>query len=824
MNYIKPLRPFYGFTQTVFPTVYDDSLSYYESINKIIYTFNQVIKDMNDNYEAIDEIFTGLVDKANEAINRAETAADAAEAAQAAAELAESGSKAAQALAEAAQKKAEAAQAAAETAEDGAQTAETNAVAAQKAAEAAQALAEAARDAAKAAQTAAETARDQSKNYAEQSATSAADAAESAKDSEESANNAKNYSDMASAAADSALKSASDAATNANAAVAAKTAAEAAQAAAEAAQSAAEAAQAAAEASEDESKAAQAAAEAAQKLSEAARDAAQAAQSAAETAKTAAETAATNAAASATQAANGASAAAESASNADADATNAAESATQAANSATQAAASATDAADSAELAKEYADQAQVDIDAKLDDYLPLAGGVMSGTIVPPILNISNQTFFTLGNETRVANLFNKLNSTNRGLATGLIGNLNLDNTIKDVIGIKLQDNVTQKIYMVLDYDQSDKAWYDGKGYDFFPDYLNIKGNRVIMNGENPLGSEGIIDVSFGGEESFSVSANELVYALDNNRGFSLNGDSFYLKHTKVDINSPIIDIYSEISGEPTGKISINNETVIISNSSNTATIDGDILINSENDIKISSGTSPNISKITINDSSNDIKISSNGILLLASNANNDNFPSIELSNAGILISSLSNSGDDNDVNIKASSINISTTRNAPIQLKGVAAPTTDNDAVNKAYVDNLLGGRYVLSNDDNFYYLYDAATSNVKIYSKTTVNSTREVSGSMIGFNTYLINSYEINPPENKYPTHEMSRIINQKYFGGTSNVSVVEGGTLVRFDSSTNQIEFSWYANASSSITSRTDVTAYLGVGTLLFDYIAI
>lgn len=773
MNYIKPLRPFYGFTQTVFPTVYDDSLSYYESINKMIYTFNQVIKDMNDNYEAIDEIFTDLVDKANEAINRAETAADAAEAAQAAAELAEAGSKAAQALAEAAQKKAEAAQAAAETAEDGAQTAETNAVAAQKAAEAAQALAEAARDAAKAAQTAAEAARDQSKNYAEQSATSAADAAESAKDSEESANNAKNYSDMASAAADSALKSASDAATNANAAVAAKTAAEAAQAAAEAAQSAAEAAQAAAEASEDESKAAQAAAEAAKKLSEAARDAAQAAQSAAETAKTAAETAATNAAASATQAANSASAAAESASNADADATNAAESATHAANSATQAAASATDAADSAELAKEYADQAQVDIDAKLDDYLPLAGGVMSGTIVPPILDISNQTFFTLGNETRVANLFNKLNATNRGLATGLIGNLNLDNTIKDVIGIKINDNVTQKIYMVLNYDQNDSIWYDGKGYDFFPDYLMIKGNRVITNGNNPLGSDGIIDVNFGGEESFSVSSNELVYGLDNNRGFSLNGDGFYLKHSNINL---------------------------------------------------STGTEQNISKISLNSTTNDIKILSNGTLLLASNANNDNFPSIELSNAGIFISSLSNSGDYNNVNIKASSINISTTRNAPIQLKGVAAPTTDNDAVNKAYVDNLLGGRYVLSNDDNFYYLYDAATSNVKIYSKTAVNSTRKISGNMIGFNTYLINSYKINPPENKYPTHEMSKIINQRYFGGTSTVKAVEGGTRIRFDSTTNQIEFSLYVNVSSSITSNTDVTVYLGVGTLLFDYIAI
>lgn len=770
MNYIKPLRPFYGFTQTVFPTVYDDSLSYYESINKMIYTFNQVIKDMNDNYEAIDEIFTDLVDKANEAINRAETAADAAEAAQAAAELAEAGSKAAQALAEAAQKKAEAAQAAAETAEDGAQTAETNAVAAQKAAEAAQALAEAARDAAKAAQTAAETARDQSKNYAEQSATSAADAAESAKDSEESANNAKNYSDMASAAADSALKSASDAATNANAAVAAKTAAEAAQAAAEAAQSAAEAAQAAAEASEDESKAAQAAAEAAQKLSEAARDAAQAAQSAAETAKTAAETAATNAAASATQAANSASAAAESASNADADATNAAESATHAANSATQAAASATDAADSAELAKEYADQAQVDIDAKLDDYLPLAGGVMSGTIVPPISNVSEQTFFTLGNETRVANLFNKLNSTNQGLATILIGNLNLDNTIKDAIGIVMSDNVTQKMYMVLNYDQNDGTWYDGKGYDFFPDYLMIKGNRVITNGNNPLGETGLINVSFKSNSSFEVSNDGMTYALDDDRGFSLNNEDFYLKHSNINL---------------------------------------------------STGTEQNISKISLK---NDIKILSNGILHLASNANNGNFPSIELSNAGIFISSRSNSGDYNDVNIKASSINISTTRNAPIQLKGVAAPTTDNDAVNKAYVDNLLGGRYVLSNDDNFYYLYDAATSNVKIYSKTTIKSTREVSGSMIGFNTYFINSYEINPPENKYPTHEMSRIINQRYFGGTSSVSAVEGGMLVIFNSSTNQIVFSWYANASSSTTSRTNVTAYLGAGTLLFDYIAI
>lgn len=799
MNYIKPLRPFYGFTQTVFPTVYDDSLSYYESINKMIYTFNQVIKDMNDNYEAIDEIFTDLVDKANEAINRAETAADAAEAAQAAAELAEAGSKAAQALAEAAQKKAEAAQAAAETAEDGAQTAETNAVAAQKAAEAAQALAEAARDAAKAAQTAAETARDQSKNYAEQSATSAADAAESAKDSEESANNAKNYSDMASASADSALKSASDAATNANAAVAAKTAAEAAQAAAEAAQSAAEAAQAAAEASEDESKAAQAAAEAAQKLSEAARDAAQAAQSAAETAKTAAETAATNAATSATQAANSASAAAESASNADADATNAAESATHAANSATQAAASATDAADSAELAKEYADQAQVDIDSKLADYLPLNGGTMSGTIIPPIYNLPQKKFLAYGNNTRPANLINKFDSTNSGLAAILLGELNLDDTYKDFLGIQYSNNVTQKFYLVLDYNQIGNRWDDNLGYDFFPDYLNIKGNRVITNGDNPLGRDGIIDVNFGGEKSFSVSANELVYALDNDREFSLTTYSFYLKHNNAEINANVIDLKSLLNNEPLAGLSIDANTVSIYNSVNSLTLN------------------------------TDMTISSQGTVTLESNTNEASHPTIVISGSGIAINSVSPQSMASPIyaplDISASKIDIKSNVPQGAIISGVRTPARPTDAANKDYVDDLVAtSGYELSEDDNFYYLYNAVTSNVKIYSKTTVNSTREVSGSMIGFNTYLINSYEINPPENKYPMHEMSRIINQRYFGGTSNVSAVEGGTLVRFDSSTNKIEFSWYANASSSITSRTNVTAFLGVGTLLFDYIPV
>lgn len=726
MNYIKPLRPFYGFTQTVFPTVYDDSLSYYESINKMIYTFNQVIKDMNDNYEAIDEIFTDLVDKANEAINRAETAADAAEAAQAAAELAEAGSKAAQALAEAAQKKAEAAQAAAETAEDGAQTAETNAVAAQKAAEAAQALAEAARDAAKAAQTAAEAARDQSKNYAQQSATSAADAAESAKDAEESANNAKNYSESAASSAAAASSSASAAENSANAALAAKTAAEAAQAAAEAAQAAAETAEAG-------SKTAQAASEAAQKLSEAARDAAQAAQAAAETAKTAAETAATNAAASATaasqsatQAANSASAAAESASNADADATNAAESATHAANSATQAAASATDAADSAELAKEYADQAQVDIDAKLADYLPLEGGKMKGSIKGAYLEISNNqaalvggddvggctilyNFPTEGEQSRAVRLFI---SKSGDILNGTIGSMYVGNTFK-------------KIYFnVEDYRAGDNFWQDNIGYDFFPNYMAIKGNRVIMNGENPLGSKGIIDVSFGGEESFSVSANELVYALDNDRSFSLNGNGYYLKHN-------------------------------------------DVLIQGVNGLQIICG--------------DDSKY--------------------------------------RDMYINAASVFFSADGSTPIRLRGVDDPSEDTDAVNLNFINKNFSHKLNIEETDNLKIIYDNDIKYYKVYLKTDIITTINLSKDDIGFHWGTLRTLDF-PIES--PKTALSETITENWAVVIGTHNAVKYGYNADLDPDTGEIFIKWYADVIEELPEIQSIQVTLPAGTLLFDYI--
>ena len=232
MRYLKPLRPFFAWSQLSIPTVYDDSLSYYEVLNKCIFHFNEMLKIMQENYEIIDEAFAKILEECEAAIARCEEAAARAEAAQSAAEKAQAAAEAAQAAAEAAQKLAEAAQAAAEAARD-------DAVTAQKAAEAAQAAAEAAQAAAEAAQKKAETAQ------------AAAEAAQAkAEDAQEKAESARD-------------------------------AAQASQTAAEAAQQKAEAAQTAAESARDTAQAAQAAAESA-------RDAAQAAQASAESARDAA--------------------------------------------------------------------------------------------------------------------------------------------------------------------------------------------------------------------------------------------------------------------------------------------------------------------------------------------------------------------------------------------------------------------------------------------------------------------------------------------------------------------------------------------------------
>ena len=223
MRYLKPLRPFLAWSQLSIPTVYDDSLSYYEVLNKCIFHFNEMLKIMQENYEIIDEAFAKILEECEAAIARCEEAAARAEAAQSAAEKAQAAAEAAQAAAEAAQKLAEAAQAAAEAARD-------DAVTAQKAAEAAQAAAEAAQAAAEAAQQKAETAQQKA-----ETAQAAAEAAQAkAEDAQEKAESAR---DAAEAAAEAAQQNAEEA----------QTAAEAAQSAAERAQEAAQAAQTAAE-------------------------------------------------------------------------------------------------------------------------------------------------------------------------------------------------------------------------------------------------------------------------------------------------------------------------------------------------------------------------------------------------------------------------------------------------------------------------------------------------------------------------------------------------------------------------------------------------
>lgn len=320
MRYLKPLRPFLGWSQLSVPTVYDDSLSYYEVLNKCIFHFNEMLKIMQENYEIIDEAFAKILEECEAAIARCEEAAARAEAAQSAAEKAQAAAEAAQAAAEAAQKLAEAAQAAAEAARD-------DAVTAQKAAEAAQAAAEAAQAAAEAAQQKAETAQ------------AAAEAAQAkAEDAQEKAESARDAAEAAQTSAESAQQKAEDAQT---AAESARDAAEAAQTAAESARDAAQEAQASAENARDEAQAAQGAAESARDEAQAAQKKAEAAQEAAEVSEQAAANSATNAAASASNAA-------ESASSAASDATNAAESAENASNSADQAAESATDASNSA--------------------------------------------------------------------------------------------------------------------------------------------------------------------------------------------------------------------------------------------------------------------------------------------------------------------------------------------------------------------------------------------------------------------------------------------------------------------------------------------
>lgn len=247
MRYLNPLRYIHYHTQLAIPTIYDDSLSFYEIMNKTNLHFNEVINDMNENYEIIDKAFQEVLEQTNKWMEEAKAQAD----------RAEQEANKSQASAEASQQAAEDARNQADRAKSEADAAAASAVEAQKQADRASSEADRAHTEAENAKAQAQAAA----NSAQESATSAAASADSASESAASATESKNSADAsansasqaaqsatasqnsAEASANSASQSAASATASQNSAVAsANSASQAAQSATDAANSAKEAA------------------------------------------------------------------------------------------------------------------------------------------------------------------------------------------------------------------------------------------------------------------------------------------------------------------------------------------------------------------------------------------------------------------------------------------------------------------------------------------------------------------------------------------------------------------------------------------------------
>ena len=210
MRYLNPLRYIHYHTQLAIPTIYDDSLSFYEIMNKTNLHFNEVINDMNENYEIIDKAFQEVLEQTNKWMEEAKAQADRAE------------------------QEANKSQASAEEAKKQADRASSEADAAAASALEAQNQADRASSEADRAHTEAENAKAQAQaaaNSAQESATSAAASAGSASESAASATESKNSADAsaasatesknsADASANSASQSAASATTSQNSAVA----------------------------------------------------------------------------------------------------------------------------------------------------------------------------------------------------------------------------------------------------------------------------------------------------------------------------------------------------------------------------------------------------------------------------------------------------------------------------------------------------------------------------------------------------------------------------------------------------------------------------
>ena len=240
MRYLNPLRYIHYHTQLAIPTIYDDSLSFYEIMNKTNLHFNEVINDMNENYEIIDKAFQEVLEQTNKWMEEAKAQADRAE------------------------QEANKSQASAEDAKNQADRAKSEADAAAASAVEAQNQADRASSEADRAHTEAENAKAQAQaaaNSAQESATSAAASAGSASESAASATESKKSADASAASAteskNSADASANSASQAAQSATASQNSAEAsANSASQAAQSATDAANSAKDAADtlDEAK------------------------------------------------------------------------------------------------------------------------------------------------------------------------------------------------------------------------------------------------------------------------------------------------------------------------------------------------------------------------------------------------------------------------------------------------------------------------------------------------------------------------------------------------------------------------------------------
>lgn len=254
MRYLNPLRYIHYHTQLAIPTIYDDSLSFYEIMNKTNLHFNEVIDDMNENYEIIDKAFQEVLEQTNKWMEEAKAQADRAEQeankSQASAEDAKNQADRASSEADRAKSEADASAASAVEAQNQADRASSEADRAHTEAENAKAQAQAAANSAQESATSASASAGSasesaasataSQNSANASAASATESKNSADASAASATESKNSAD---ASANSASQAAASATASQNSAVAsANSASQAAQSATDAANSAKEAA------------------------------------------------------------------------------------------------------------------------------------------------------------------------------------------------------------------------------------------------------------------------------------------------------------------------------------------------------------------------------------------------------------------------------------------------------------------------------------------------------------------------------------------------------------------------------------------------------